>query len=608
MRVVEHAAAIGLLGDGEACAGAWVLGHDELVPVRARMTLLATGGAGALYSRTTNPPGATGDGIALAHRAGAARARTWSSSSSTRPRSPRAGVPSSSRRPCAARALISSRPPASGSCPPSIPTPSSRRATSSTRVLQARLERGQTSFLSLRHLDAATVRRRFPNLVEGCARLGIDLCSDPVPVAPAAHYLMGGIATDLDGATNLAGLYASGESACTGAHGANRLASNSLLECFVFAHRAVSAGLDARRPGRARRPAPGASARPGPARRSCAGGCGPGPARCATARASRSSLAWLDGQPESNPVARRRADRVRRPRAAREPRGASAARLSPTPIRPWRRPRHAQRHRRRRDRARARRGSRHGRRHHRGDRPRRRCGRAAAVVVKAAGVVCGLAELLACVRLLDPDAEMELLAADGDVMAAPAARRSRASTARAHAVLTAERTGLNLRAADVGHRDRDPAPTSRPCGHAASRSSTRARRRPGCGSLDKRAVACGGGRNHRMGLDDAILIKDNHVAIAGGIAPAIEAARAANPDLAIEVEVDDLDQLDEARRRRRRHDPARQHGSAASCARPSPAPRAAPGSRPRAASRSTPSAPSPRPASTRSRSGPSPTR
>jgi L-aspartate oxidase len=114
-----------------------------------------------------------------------------------------------------------------------------------TRVIQARLDAGRTSYLSLRHLDSDRVRRRFPNLVEGCARLGIDLCADPVPVAPAAHYLMGGIATDLHGATSLAGLYASGESACTGAHGANRLASNSLLECFVFAHRAVAAGLDA---------------------------------------------------------------------------------------------------------------------------------------------------------------------------------------------------------------------------------------------------------------------------------------------------------------------------------------------------------------------------
>ena len=110
-----------------------------------------------------------------------------------------------------------------------------------------------------------------------------------MPVAPAAHYLMGGITTDLDGATSLAGLYASGESACTGAHGANRLASNSLLECFVFAHRAVAAGLDAAQP-------PAADGPP-PTGRSCGrrcpsfgAGCGTARVRCVTGTGSNDSL------------------------------------------------------------------------------------------------------------------------------------------------------------------------------------------------------------------------------------------------------------------------------------------------------------------------------
>jgi L-aspartate oxidase len=264
------------------------------------MTLLATGGAGALYSRTSNPPGATGDGIALAHRAGArVRHMEFVQFHPTAVASGgRAFLVSEAVRGEGAH-LVS----AAGErfMPAEHPDAELAPRDVVTRVLQARLERGQTSFLSLRHLDATTVRSRFPNLVEGCARLDIDLCSDPVPVAPAAHYLMGGIATDLDGATNLAGLYASGESACTGAHGANRLASNSLLECFVFAHRAVSAGLDAPALDAPDGPAPErplARARLQELRRRMWTGAGP----VRDHDGLEELLAWLDGQPESNPV------------------------------------------------------------------------------------------------------------------------------------------------------------------------------------------------------------------------------------------------------------------------------------------------------------------
>ena len=225
--------------------------------------------------------------------------------------------------------------------------------------------------------------------------------------------------------------------------------------------------------------------------------------------------------------------------------------------------------------------------------------------MKAAGVICGLAELIACVRLLDPDAEMELLAADGDVITAPPVTVARIR-GRARAVLSAERTGLNVVQRMSGIATATRAYVEAVRGTRAEILDTR-KTAPGLRLLDKRAVACGGGRNHRMGLDDAILIKDNHVAIAGGIVPAIEAAAAADPDLAVEVEVDDLAQLDEALAAGAdtilldNMDPG-------FCAGPSPASRVVPGSRPRVASRSTPSAPSPRPASTRSRSGPSRTR
>ena len=300
IRVVDHAAAIGLLSDGDGCAGGWILGRDELVPIHARMTLLATGGAGALYSRTTNPPGATGDGIAIAHRAGAdvrhmefvqfhptavaTGGRAFLVSEAVR------GEGAHLLSETGERFMLGEHPDAE-LAPRDVVT----------RVIQARLAAGRTSYLSLRHLDPALVERRFPTLVEGCARLGIDLRRDPVPVAPAAHYLMGGIATDIHGATSIAGLFAAGESACTGAHGANRLASNSLLECFVFARRSVAAGLDAAPPVVADGPPPERPLARAPLaelRRRMWNGAGPLRDREGLERLG----AWLDGRPESNPV------------------------------------------------------------------------------------------------------------------------------------------------------------------------------------------------------------------------------------------------------------------------------------------------------------------
>jgi nicotinate-nucleotide pyrophosphorylase (carboxylating) len=166
------------------------------------------------------------------------------------------------------------------------------------------------------------------------------------------------------------------------------------------------------------------------------------------------------------------------------------------------------------------------------------------VVVKAAGVVCGIAELVACVRVLDPAAEVELLAAEGDRVVHPPMTVARIR-GNARAVLSAERTGLNLVQRMSGIATATHAYVEAVRGTGAAILDTR-KTAPGLRALDKRAVACGGGRNHRMGLDDAILIKDNHVALAGGIARAIEASRAAHPDRAVEVEVDNLDQLDEA--------------------------------------------------------------
>src|ERR1700750_470346 len=112
-----------------------------------------------------------------------------------------------------------------------------------TRSIVAEMERTatRTVFLDMTAFDAAHLRRRFPKIYKTCLQYGLDLAREPVPVSPAAHYMMGGVRTDLEGRTTLAGLYAAGEGACTGVPGANRLASNSLLEGLVFGARAGAA-------------------------------------------------------------------------------------------------------------------------------------------------------------------------------------------------------------------------------------------------------------------------------------------------------------------------------------------------------------------------------
>jgi L-aspartate oxidase len=111
-----------------------------------------------------------------------------------------------------------------------------------SRAIVREMERTQAPvYLSLAHLDASFVRVRFPTIADACAKAGLDLARDRIPVSPAAHYLMGGVETDLDGRTSISGLFAAGEVACAGVHGANRLASNSLLEGLVFGARAANA-------------------------------------------------------------------------------------------------------------------------------------------------------------------------------------------------------------------------------------------------------------------------------------------------------------------------------------------------------------------------------
>ena len=169
---------IDLISDGHACAGAWVLGHDEMRPIRARMTLVATGGAGALYARTTNPPGALGDGIAIACRAGATVSdmEFVQFHPTALAVGDRAFLISEAVRGEGAH-LVTART-ASVSCRPTHPDGELAPRDVVARAIQRRLVRGQTSYLTLAHLDGNTVRRRFPNLVEGAARAGLDLTRD----------------------------------------------------------------------------------------------------------------------------------------------------------------------------------------------------------------------------------------------------------------------------------------------------------------------------------------------------------------------------------------------------------------------------------------------
>jgi L-aspartate oxidase len=240
---VDHARVVGLLEADGRCAGATYLTGDGASHVAAAdAVLLATGGAGQVFSDTTNPPVATGDGIAMAYRAGARVVDLefvqFHPTALRMPGQPRFLLSEALRGEGARLVNGSGEAFMSTYEPAGELAPRDRVA----RAIEREARRtGQPVFLSMRHLDASYVHARFPLLSDACRRAGLDLASDPIPVGPAAHYLMGGVDTDLDGRTSLPGLYAAGEVACTGVHGANRLASNSLLEGLVFGARAGKA-------------------------------------------------------------------------------------------------------------------------------------------------------------------------------------------------------------------------------------------------------------------------------------------------------------------------------------------------------------------------------
>ncbi|OHE60594.1 MAG: L-aspartate oxidase [Thermodesulfovibrio sp. RBG_19FT_COMBO_42_12] len=227
------------------CHGAYIVREKEITALFAKTTILATGGAGQIFSRTTNPAVATGDGIAIAYRAGAILEDMEFVQFH----------PTVLFAPSAPQFLLSEAMRGEGAILRNINNelfmknyhPDAELAPRDvvSRAIRSQMVRTSSNhvYLDLTHLNAEFIKRRFPRIYTTCLQYNVDITKEFIPVSPAAHYIMGGVKTDTEGATSVKGLYAAGEVACTGVHGANRLASNSLLEGLVFGARAGRAAL-----------------------------------------------------------------------------------------------------------------------------------------------------------------------------------------------------------------------------------------------------------------------------------------------------------------------------------------------------------------------------